>query len=80
MERATILKEVNSIFTDVSDNEGIVLNDGTSAGDVAEWDSLSHIQLVVAIEKHFKVKFTSAEIQKWKNVGELIDAIHSKVA
>ncbi|MFN8260257.1 MAG: acyl carrier protein [Chitinophagales bacterium] len=78
MDAAQILKEVNEIFIDVLDNEDIVLSRETSAKDIEEWDSLNHIQLIVAIEKHFKQRFTSSEIQNWKNVGEMCDAIAAK--
>ncbi|MCQ2140441.1 MAG: acyl carrier protein [Bacteroidales bacterium] len=80
MERNKVLAEVQDIFRDVLDEEEIVLTDATSADDIEEWDSLSHIQLIVAIEKHFKIKFTSKEILSWKNVGELVDSTMSKLA
>ena len=64
---------------DVLDNDDLVITNETTSNDVDEWDSLTHIQLVVAIEKHFKVKFTSAEIRDWKNVGEMITCIQSKI-
>jgi acyl carrier protein len=80
MEHSQVLKEVNDIFIDIIDNEDIVLKDESSAADVEGWDSLTHIQLVVAIEKHFKIRFTSKEIQSWKTVGELVDNISSKIA
>lgn len=78
MEKNQILEEVQEIFRDVLDNEDIVLANETTADDIEEWDSLTHIQLIVAIEKHFKVKFTSKEILSWKNVGEMIDCISTK--
>ncbi len=78
MEKSNILKEVNDIFKNVLDNEDIVLNYETTAADVEDWDSLTHIQLVVSIEKHFKLRFTSKEIQSWQNVGEMLDCIMSK--
>lgn len=78
MDRLTILKEVTEVFIDVLDNEDIVLTDETQATDVDDWDSLNHIQLVVGIEKHFKIRFTSKEIQSWKNVGEMITCIQEK--
>ena len=78
MERQEILAKLQVIFQDVLDNEDIELNDQTTADDVEEWDSLTHVQLVVAIEKEFKVKFTSKEILSWKNVGALVDCIASK--
>lgn len=78
MEKNVILAEVQDIFRDVLDNEDIILANETVADDIEEWDSLSHIQLIVAIEKHFKIKFTSKEILSWKNVGEMIDCIVTK--
>lgn len=78
MEKNEIMAEVQEIFRDVLDNEDIVLAPETMADDIEEWDSLTHIQLIVAIEKHFKVKFTSKEILSWKNVGEMIDCIGTK--
>lgn len=78
MERTEILNEVQDIFRDILDNEEIELSDTTTADDIEEWDSLTHIQLIVAIEKYFKIKFTSKEILSWNNVGEMIDCIASK--
>ena len=78
MDKAALLKDVNDIFIDVLDNDDVVLNYETQAKDVEDWDSLNHIQLVVAIEKHFQLKFTSLEIQSWKNVGDMLDTIISK--
>ena len=79
MEKNQILEEVQEIFREVLDNEEIVLANETTADDIEEWDSLTHIQLIVAIEKHFKVKFTSLEILSWKNVGEMISCIATKI-
>jgi len=78
MDRQEILKQVNNIFIDVLDDEDIVIGEKTQAKDVDEWDSLTHIQLVVAIEKHFKIRFTSKEIQSWNDVGEMFNTIQEK--
>jgi acyl carrier protein len=78
MDKKSILSEIQAIFIDVLDEEDIKLTEETTANDVEAWDSLTHIQLVVAIEKHFKFKFTSKEILSWKNVGEMIDCIEKK--
>ena len=80
MERNEVLSRVQDVFRDVLDDEEIVLTDATTADDIDEWDSLSHIQLIVAIEKAFKVKFTSKEILSWKNIGELVDSILTRTA
>ncbi|MCL2327828.1 MAG: acyl carrier protein [Bacteroidetes bacterium] len=78
MNKPEILQQIEVIFKDVLDEEDIVLTEETTANDVDGWDSLTHIQLIVAIEKHFKIKFTSKEILSWKNVGEMIDCILTK--
>ncbi|OYU85077.1 MAG: acyl carrier protein [Flavobacterium sp. BFFFF2] len=78
MERSEILSKINEVFVDVLDNEELVITEETTAADVEEWDSLTHIQLVVGIEKKFGIRFTSAEIQKWNNVGEMMDSIVEK--
>ena len=80
MEREEIFSKLNEIFEDVLDlDETPQLTDETSANDIEEWDSLSHIQLIVAIEKAFKIKFTSLEIMKWANVGEMVDSMQEKI-
>lgn len=74
-----VLKQFNEIFIDVLDEEDIEINESTTADDVDEWDSLTHIQLVVAIEKHFKVKFTTSEIESYSNVGEMCKGVMQKL-
>ena len=78
MARKEIFEKLNEIFCDVLDLDEIKLTDSSCADDIEEWDSLSHIQLIVAIEKAYGIKFTSLEIMKWKNVGEMVDSILSK--
>ena len=79
MERNELLQKINEVFIDNLDNDNIVLTENTTADDIEEWDSLTHVQLVVAVEKKFKIRFIAKEIQSWKNVGEMIDSISSKL-
>jgi acyl carrier protein len=74
-----ILAEVARIVRDVLDNDDILVATTTSAKDVPEWDSLTNIELVVAIEKHFKIRFASGEIQRFKNVGEMCASIERRL-
>ena len=78
MNNDEILSKLTGIFHEELDNEEIVLTRETTADDIEEWDSLSHIQLIVAVEKAFGIRFTSSEIQSWNNVGEMIDCIVAK--
>ncbi len=79
MERQDVLKQVNDIFIDVLEKKDLVLDDNTTARDVEEWDSLAHIHLIVAIERAFRIRFSSKEMQSWENVGEMIDCICGKI-
>lgn len=78
MERNEIYEKLNEIFRDVLDNDEIELKDETHADDIEEWTSLTHIQLIVEIEKAFNLRFSSEEILEWKNVGEMVDSILAK--
>ena len=75
-----VIAEVTDIFRDVLNNESTQLKYETSAPDVQDWDSLNHIEIVVAVEKHFKIKFNFAELQKFQNVGHMCDNIVLKLA
>jgi len=80
MERTEILKQMTDKFMESLGMESLVLTENTTADDVKEWDSLTHIQVVVAIEKHFNILFSSYEIQSWKNVGEMLESIEQKLS
>ena len=78
MDKEEALKIINDVFIDVLDNKNIIINLNTTANDVEDWDSLNHIQLVVAIEKRFNIRFKSSEIRNWNNVDEMIESILTK--
>lgn len=79
MKRIDIFEKLTEIFIDIMDNDEIELKEETTATDIDEWDSLTQVQLVVAIEKEFGIKFTSSEITSWPNVGAMVDCIENKL-
>jgi len=80
METTEIYARLTPIFHDVFNDDSIVLRPDLTADDVDEWDSLSHIRMVLAVQKSFAVKFSAGEIGKLKNVEGLVDLIRSKSA
>jgi acyl carrier protein len=80
MSTDAIYTQLTAIFHDVFDDETIQVTPTLTADDVDEWDSLSHIRLVLAIEKKFGLKFSAAEVGRLKNVGEFVTLIQSKSA
>lgn len=79
MQKEEILKQVEEVFRSVLDDETLELTMETTADDVEDWDSLSHIQLVVGLEKHFHIKFNAREIMEWENVGAIVNSIEMKL-
>jgi acyl carrier protein len=67
--REHLLDEVSRIVGEILNDKSIHLKYETTANDITDWDSLNHIEIIVAIEKYFKIKFNFAELQKFKNVG-----------
>ncbi len=80
MDRASIYESLNEIFADVLDLDDVDLTDNITANDIEEWDSLSHIRLVVSIEREYSFKFSNAEIEALTSVGDLVDHILAKAA
>ena len=73
-----IITQITPIFRNELEEDTLVLTPETTANDVESWDSITNIQLIVAVEKFYKIRFTSREIQNFKNVGELCACIISK--
>jgi acyl carrier protein len=74
-----ILTELNTVFRQVFDDSSLTVSRTTTANDIDEWDSLTHMNLVVAVELKFGVKFALGELQSLKNVGDLADAVQRKL-
>jgi len=69
---------LTAVFQDVFDDDELVISRDTSAKHIENWDSLTHVTLIVKAEKEFGVRFTSAQVAGLQNVGELIDLIEQK--
>lgn len=75
-----IYEKLSDIFQETFDNDDVIATPELTANEVEEWDSLSHIRVIVAIEEEFVIKFSISEIVELKNVGEMAALIESKVA
>jgi acyl carrier protein len=75
MDEAQIYSRLAEIFEDVFDEENIKITPELSAKDVDGWDSLTHIRLILTIEKTFKIKFSTSEIGRLENVGDLVSLV-----
>ena len=75
MEFNEVMGLLHPIFRDVFDDDELVIETKTTANDIDGWDSLTHIRLVISIEKAFDLRFTAAEISELENVGEMVELI-----
>ena len=80
MEDVEIRARLTEIFREVFDDESIEISNEMTAKDVEEWDSLNHINLIVAVERNFKVRFTTKEVTNVANVGEFIALLKGKLS
>ena len=74
----SVFEEVKTIFQSVFDDEEMEITPETTAQDYEDWDSLAQIQLIVAAERKFNIKFTTEEMKNLKNVGDFVQKIEEK--
>ena len=72
-----MLDELTSLFQQVFDDDELVVTRATTADDVEGWDSLTHVTLMLGIEKRFGIRFKSSQVASLKNVGELVDLVET---
>jgi len=77
VSREEVFEKVTDIFRDVFDDEDLVIGETTNSDDIEDWDSLEHIQLIVAMEKEFNIKFDIKTVNTLENVGQMVDLILS---
>lgn len=75
IDRNSARSRLNEIFCEVFDDDSIVISEDMTAADIDEWDSLSHITLVLSVEKEFGVRLNAAEVGGLANVGKMIDLL-----
>jgi acyl carrier protein len=78
MTKPELLQELTIVFRDVFNDDSLQIDETMTAENVSNWDSLHHINLIVAIESEFGIKFRTSEIEKLTNVGDLLRAIEQK--
>lgn len=79
MTKESVFLRVTAIFRDIFDNDTLEIKETTNSMDIEDWDSLNHINLIVAIESDFKIKFSFDEVSELKNVGEMVELITLKL-
>lgn len=80
MAHAKILKNITDILRDILHQPALALTETSSADQVERWDSLTHVNLIMTLERHYKIKFSLGEIKRLRNVGEMIQLIAIKTA
>lgn len=75
----TIKERLQAVFRDVFDDNSIDISEEMTADDIEEWDSLIHVQLILAVELEFDIRFKTAETIDLKNVGEMIVLLEKKL-
>lgn len=79
MELKKIIKQVNDIFIELFEDENIVLDENSDTSSISAWDSLNHIQVITAIEKHFKIRFDLNDLLNFQNIGDVCKGVQSKL-
>ena len=79
MDKAEVQSQVRDILADVLDLPDLTVTEQTTAEDVEGWDSFNHINIVVALESKFGIKFHTAEVEELRNVGDLVDLVEKKL-
>jgi acyl carrier protein len=79
MTQTEIHERLTGVFRDVFDNPALDISDATTAKDIEYWDSINHVTLVAAVEKEFGVSFTTRDVRRLENVGDLVQLISHRL-
>jgi acyl carrier protein len=75
----TTMEKLNAIFCEVFDDDDLTMNPEMTANDVEGWDSLSHVNLIIAVESKFNISFSQKELLTFRNVGDLLNCVEKKI-
>ena len=78
MTRDEVHKRLTAVFRDIFDDPSLEITDKTTADDIADWDSITHINLITAVEQEFKVSFSTKDVKSLKNVGDFVGLIATR--
>lgn len=78
MDSATVKSRLDKVFQDIFDDPSLQITESTTAADIDAWDSLTHIDLIVQVEKEFKIKLSTGEVRGLKDVGDFMTLIAGK--
>jgi acyl carrier protein len=79
MEKQDILKTINNILCDIFNDPTLVITEATSAQNIERWDSITHVNILMTVERTFKIRFSLGEIKQLRNVGEMINLVSQKL-
>jgi len=80
MEKPDILLTINKILCDIFNNPKLVITENTSANDIDRWDSITHVNILMTVERTFKIRFSLGEIKQLRNVGEMVNLVAQKIS
>lgn len=79
MSRTEILAKISDIIKDVLSDDSIVIEETSSASEIEDWDSINHVEIIASIEESFDIRFKTLEIEDFKNVGDILSGIETKL-
>lgn len=79
MEKQEILTTINAILCDIFNDPSLVITESTSAKNIPRWDSITHVNILMTVERTFKIRFSLGEIKQLRNVGEMVNLVSQKL-
>lgn len=80
MDKQEILKTINTILCDIFADPTLVITETSSAQNIDRWDSITHVNILMTVERTFKIRFSLGEIKQLRNVGEMVNLITQKLS